>query len=148
MALLTYATVDQLEAWTQTAPPDNAATMLRSASMLVRAATRCDYYDVDGTGLPTDAATLAAFANATCAQTALWITAGINPQGGTAAALGTVGPVTSSGVLTGRVTYDATGLTSTANVTAIQDSVQALCAEAFEILLEAGLCQNGPWTIG
>lgn len=148
MALLTYATVDQLEAWLQSAVPDNAPAMLRSASMDVRAATRCDYYDTDTTGLPTDAATLAAFANATCCQVAMWIAAGINPAGGIAAVIGSTGAVSSSGIGTGSIAYSTAAVTSVQNINALQDAVQTLCPEAVEILLEAGLCQNGPWVIG
>lgn len=148
MALLTYATVDQLEAWLQAPVPDNAAARIRSASILVRSATRLDYYDVDVNNMPTDATILAAFQNATCAQVAMWIGAGIDPAAGLAGVIGTSGPVTSTGVLTGRVTYDGAAITSQSNINALQDAVQGLCPEASEILLEAGLCQNGPWVIG
>lgn len=149
MALLTYATVDQLEAWLQDTVPDNAASMIRSASMLVRAATRCDYYDTDVNGLPTDVPTLTAFQNATTAQIAMWIKAGIDPSGGVASVIGaTAGAVASSGIGTGKISYAVTAVTSQSNIDALQDAIQSLCPEAIEILLEAGLCQNGPWVIG
>lgn len=148
MGVLVYAAVDDLEAWLQDDVPDNATALLRSASLLVRQATRCDYYDIDSSGKPSDVDTLQAFNDATCCQAAMWISAGIDPQGGIPAVVGASGIVTSSGIGTGKVTRDASAITSAANVAALQDSVQSLCPASAEILLDAGLCQNGPWMIG
>lgn len=146
--ILLYAAADDLEAWLQDDVPDNTPALLRSASLLVRQATRCDYYNVDVNGKPSDAAILQAFEDATCCQAAMWIRAGIDPTGSVASVVGSTGVVTSSGIGTGTVTRNASAVVSAANTTALQDAVQTLSGEALEILKDAGLCQNGPWIIG
>lgn len=149
MGVLIYATIDDLEAWTQDDVPDNAPLQLRSASILVRQATRCDYYNVDSAGKPSDPIVLQAFNDATCCQVASWIKAGIDPTGSVAAVIGTTGAlVSSSGIGSGTVTYDSSAVTSAANVAALQDAVQSINPEAAQILQDAGLCQTGPWIFG
>ena len=148
MGVLVYAVADDLEAWIQDDVPDNTTQLLRSASVLVRQATRCDYYNVDSNGKPSDATVLQAFEDATCCQAAMWIKAGIDPTGSVASVVGATGVVTSSGIGSGTVTRNASAVVSPANVTALQDAVQSLSVEALEILRDAGLCQNGPWVIG
>lgn len=73
--MTTYATAAQLAAFTGVAAPADAARQLLRASEIIDQALRTAIYDVDaGTGLPTDAATLQAFADATCAQVEFWMT--------------------------------------------------------------------------
>lgn len=145
---LVYATADQLEAWLQDDVPDNADTLLRSASGLVRRATASDYYDVDGAGKPSDATILQAFTDATCAQAACWIALGIDPVGGSAGALGVTGAVVSSKLLSGSVQYDTTPLNNQAVINAKQQAATELCDAAIEILQEADLLRSGVWVYG
>jgi hypothetical protein len=68
-----YATPEEYAEWlaageTPADPPAGAARALRAASAWVRALTKTAIYDVDAEGLPSDAATLAVFVEATCAQ--------------------------------------------------------------------------------
>jgi hypothetical protein len=77
-----YATSADLATWTGTAAPTNVVPLLRSASIVIRDATLFAFYAVDGTGTPTDATTLQAFKDATCAQAAAMIALGIDPLAG------------------------------------------------------------------
>ena len=73
--MTTYATSAQLLAFTgaATAPADADRLLLR-ASEVIDQALRTAIYDVDATtGIPTDAATAAVFADATCAQVEFWL---------------------------------------------------------------------------
>jgi hypothetical protein len=76
---LVYATPTDLAAWTGTAAPANATTLLRVASGLVRRDTLTAWYTVDETGAPTDEDVAQAFSDATCAQAATWAALGIDP---------------------------------------------------------------------
>lgn len=78
----TLASSDDLAAWTSTAAPANAAALLRSCTTLVLDATKLAYYDVDGTGLPSDPIILKAMNDATCIQAAAWAKLGIDPLAG------------------------------------------------------------------
>ncbi|MFI0897750.1 hypothetical protein [Streptomyces sp. NPDC020983] len=69
----TYATTDDLAAYTGTAAPDNAAALLAKASrMLDSAVFRLCWYQADGDGLPTNPLVQQAFKDACCAQAAWW----------------------------------------------------------------------------
>lgn len=84
---LVYATVDDLLAdnWLEQAPPGNVEALLRSASRLVRAATRTAIYDVTPAGLPVDSDIAGAFRDATCAQVAAWVALDVDPTAGAGA---------------------------------------------------------------
>ncbi len=75
-----YATAADLAAYTGTAAPADAAVKLTRASAIITNVTIGAVYTVDGTGLPTDAATLTAFRDATCAQVVWWAATG-DPTG-------------------------------------------------------------------
>lgn len=139
--MILYATSTDLASWTGQAAPDDAAALLRSASVLVRTATRAALYDVDSAGKPSDAVILGAFRDATCAQAAAWSAAKINPaeQG---LGLGEPGVVSKS--MGGRtVQYaDLSG-----SVTIQQQRATAateLCPEARNILAAEGLLDGQP----
>ncbi|MFF9844616.1 hypothetical protein [Streptomyces sp. NPDC013740] len=64
-----YATSSQYQEYTGEAPPTDIDVRLRRASALLDAQVfRLCRYDVDDTGLPTNAVVAQAFADATCAQ--------------------------------------------------------------------------------
>lgn len=134
--MLIYATSAQLDEWLDGPLPANATTLLRSASLLVRGATVASVYDVDPAGLPTDPAVLAAFRDATCAQAAMWVAAGIDPVGGGVASSA---PVRSKKLGSGSVDYDTSVNASVTAFTAKQAASRELCAEAYMILRQAGL---------
>jgi hypothetical protein len=146
--VLTYATIDDLEAWVQADVPDNADLLIRSASMLVRRATASSYYDADTAGKPSDVDIAQAFSDATCAQVACWIALDINPAGGAAGAVGVTGAVTRSQLLSGEVMYDTAAQTGAAVVAAKMATVDDLCSESVEILRQAELLGSGVWTYG
>lgn len=96
---LVYATTADLQAapWSISPLPANAARQLAYASRLVRAATRSAVYATDSTGAPTDAAVIAGFRDAVCAQVTAWASAKIaDPMAEGASASG--GVVTSKGL--------------------------------------------------
>jgi hypothetical protein len=139
--MLVYASTDDLAAWLGSAAPANATPLLRSASLSVREATSLAFYATDSTGLPTDAATLRAFNDATCCQAA-WLNAeSIDPNRGGALATGTQ---TSIGIGSARITY----ADAAAAVTAKQQALTGLCPDAQRILRNAGLTPTAPWIVG
>jgi hypothetical protein len=126
--LTIYATTADLTTsdpqWVATLP-DNADTLLRSASLLVsRACVRNPYGD-DPTGGTADA-----LRDATCAQVATWVALGINP-----AALGTdTAPVKTAQLGTALITRDTSAETAT-----VQAAIDDLAPEPRAILTAAGL---------
>lgn len=79
---ISYATQADLAIWGLTTLPSPADSYLRSATMLVRSATKSAVYDVDENGLPSDPIILRAFNDATCAQVEYWQASGVNPMAG------------------------------------------------------------------
>lgn len=140
--MLIYATPGDLSTWMSPATlPDNADALLRSASMLVQDATINQYYDVDGTGLPTDATVLQAFNDATCAQALAWTTLGVDPTAG-GVAQSKVAAAKSIG--TAHITYADSGAAAQARA----DSLGALVPDAARILHLAGLLSSHVWFFG
>ena len=84
----TLAAPADLAAWTGTAAPSNATTLLREASSMVLSATKGAYYAADpATGRATDPVVGKALQDATCIQAAAWAALGIDPNlGGVATA--------------------------------------------------------------
>lgn len=76
---MSYATLAQLAGYlyddeNATAQlPVDASRLLKRASELVQDSTVTAFYVTDGEGNPTDARTVSAFQNATCAQVEFWI---------------------------------------------------------------------------
>lgn len=139
--MLIYATDEDLATWTGTTAPDNADALLRSASILVRDATRAALYDVDPSGKPSDSVISGAFRDATCAQAAMWAAAGIDPveQG-----VGVTEPAVVSKSMGGRsVTYaDLSGSVTVQQ--ARSTAATTLCDEARAILAAEGLTDGQP----
>lgn len=142
---LVYAAPADLTAWTGATAPANATQLLRSASLLVRDATASAFYAADTTGLPTDAATLAAFKDATTAQAAFWAANGIDPAAG---ALPTAGVLRGKKIGSASLDYDTSATVSAAVLQARLDSVENLVPEAVRILRGAGVNTYGPWIVG
>lgn len=140
--MLIYATSTDLQAWTGTTPPANAAQLLRTASILVRKATKTALYDTDSTGLPTDADVLAAFKDATCAHAAAMTTASIDPLAGGA----TTKAATATGKRVGSAGISYAGTESAAKARA-RLAVE-LAPEAHDILAQAGVLPAAPWLAG
>lgn len=138
---LVYATTTDLDAWmAPDVAPTNAEKLLRSASHLVRRATRTWLYDVDAAGKPTDTEILAAFRDATTAQAAAWASLGIDPGPGTAAV---ASASTSSSIGSATVQRDTRDGQDQDRV----DTVTALVPEAqAELDSVAHLVGTGVWT--
>ena len=138
--MLIYATSDQLATWLGIAAPTNAATLLRSASILVHRATMTAVYDIDvATSLPTDAALVEALRDATCSQVSTWIALAIDPAKGAAGAK----VVTSKSIGSASITYAVT-----AAAQAMANATTDLSQEALLILAQAGLLSSSSWELG
>ncbi|MEU3712910.1 hypothetical protein [Streptomyces catenulae] len=98
MAARTYATPEQLAAWTGQAAPDDAERLLARATEDVDSALLTAVYRVDDDGDPLDDTVRAALADATCAQVEYQLATG---DDGTGAAghwdSVSIGPVSLSG---------------------------------------------------
>lgn len=136
MTILVYATSSDYQSWTGNSTlPSNITLLLRTASMLVRDATKCAYYEVDASGYPTNADDVAAMRDATCSQAAALEAASVDPL-----AAGTDPEVAASSIGSASVTYAG-----------VETAAQArfrlgrrLCLEAERILSQAGLAGQPP----
>ncbi|QXJ40753.1 hypothetical protein [Curtobacterium phage Parvaparticeps] len=115
-----YATNADVAAYLTTESPiDNvdAVSLLRTASMLVRRATRRDRYEIElATGLPKNADKAEAMKNATIAQALAWNKLRIDPVAGAA---GQTAPVTSKSLGGASFSYGSLSV-------ATQDTLDAL----------------------
>lgn len=138
--MLTYAVPDDLmDGWLVEEPETAVATRaIKFASQLVRTATRCDHYEVDPAGLPTEPDVIEAMRDATCAHAAMWIEAGINPAAGT---LGREIGIASQSADGGSVTYS-----DAITAEEVAASLKALTPTALDILRSAGLASSRPDT--
>jgi hypothetical protein len=135
-----YATDAELGAWCNPLP-DNADTLLRDASALVRKATRNDRYDVDAAGKPTDPDVIEAFRDATCKQVAIWAANDIDSNKGVA---GLEQLPASSSIAGASVSYD--GAVNAEIAAARAQSTTALAVEAVDILRDHLLASRSPGT--
>lgn len=143
MATLVYASPTDYTTWTGAAAPSNITQILRSASLAVREATELFYYQVDSTGLPTDAAIKQAFNDATCCQAAALVAAGYDPTtGGTV----TASVEQSSSIGTAHITYSNTDAQNAAEAKA--RLITGLTPDAQRILKDAGVMRAAPWLVG
>lgn len=133
-----------------TPAPSNVTVLLKSASRLVRAATRCDVYDVDDAGKPTDTVTLAAFVEATIVQAHAWVTLGIDPATGGLQTSGSVISSESKSLDGGSksTTYDNSLNTSVAAFQTRQDLITDLTPEALQVLQDAKLATTRAGSFG
>ena len=144
--MLVYATSSDLAAWTSPTPaPSNAASLLRSASILIREATLTITYPVDANGAPTDPAMIRAFNDATCSQAAHWAGANIDP---TSYGIPQAGILREKAIGSARLGYDTAGASSVTITQAKMAAATSLCAEAVMILQQAGLNLATVWTSG
>lgn len=134
MATLVYADAAAYEGWSGGVAPDNITALLRSASILVRNATRLDLYDVDVAGKPSDTDVAAAFSDATCEHALYWQLNEIDPAAGSSSV---AGAVTGSTIDGATVTFDATAAQQSSADRAA--SLTGLCSNALAILRNAGL---------
>jgi hypothetical protein len=132
-----YATTEELSAWMEPeAAPANAASLLRSASGLIRSETKTARYVTDVDGYPTDTALRTAFREAVCAQAKFWSDHKINPSLGAAG----VAPLAASKSIGGASIQYSTYV-STAEARA--NAAGVLGPDAWYILADAGLL-GGP----
>ena len=80
--MLILATTDELTTWMEAPAPDNATVLLREASGLVSDACKCDIYDTQSNGKPSDPDLVEAMMEATCAQAEAWAAAEMDPTKG------------------------------------------------------------------
>ena len=138
--MLVYASLDDLVGWSSAEIPDgiDVCARLRSASILVRRETRAARYDTDSAGKPSDPDVSQAFTDATCAQAAAWIAAGIDPTSS--------GAVHDQQVASKSMGGRSISLTTApAEVLAKRFALATqLCDEARDILANAGLLEGQP----
>lgn len=128
-----YATETDLQEWPGIeAVPDNAASLLRSASGLVRQETRTARYATDTSGYPSVPMVRGAFRDAVCAQVKFWVDHKIDPSLGAAG----VAPLAASKSIGGASIQYSTYV-STAQARA--DAAGTLGPEAWYILADAEL---------
>ena len=132
--MLVYATPDDLSTWMGETGPDNATTLLRTASVMVTTATQADIYDTQANGKPVDDDLSEAMRDATCAQAEMWASAGLDPVKGPG---GQEARLTTSAIDGASLGFDAY-LTEPAR----QKALTALCDSAFQILRNAGLASG------
>jgi hypothetical protein len=135
MTIPIYADAADLAAWTGATAPSNATVLLRAASILVRDVTMSAMYAVDSSGLPTDPATLQAFADATCAHAAALAAAGIDP-----AAAGTQAGVSATAIGSASVSY----LGYLGAEAARLELSRNLCPQALSLLRAQGMLSTPP----
>jgi hypothetical protein len=140
-----YAASADLAEWlslTGTPMPDYPGGFLRTASMAVTEAMETGFYAVDSTGLPTDAKTLQAFKDATCAQAAALIALEIDPAAGGILQGGQVEQAVQ--LLSARVQF----ADSAAAVEGLQQILGGIVPESARCLKQAGLVVGVPWIVG
>ena len=131
--MLTYASPDDYLSAVGD-DPDNCAALLRTASRLVRQATRAAIYDVLPSGAPSDATIAAAFREATVTHAAAMAAAGITGD-----------PAAGRAILTGQITSSSIGKASVQRATvqgADEDRnalLTFLCPDALWCLESAGV---------
>jgi hypothetical protein len=139
--MLVYATTSDLATFTDPIP-DNAAALLRTASLRVREATKAARYDVDVDGLPTDATILQAFKDATCTHAAAMVAAKVDPGAG--GVVTKAATAASKSVGSANITYAGTK-EAAASLTWLAGN---LAPDAAAILSQAGLIPATVWTVG
>lgn len=144
MAVIVYATSEELAAWTQLPLPTNAAKLLRSASLLVRDATKSCVYATDVADKPSDTKIRDAFRDAVCAQAAFWAGAGIDPT----QPMVTAPVLQSKAIGSARLTYDTGGTGSLSAYRARVRAASELCDESIRLLQDSGLNLTAGWMIG
>jgi hypothetical protein len=130
--MTTYATVEQLAAFTGAPAPADAARQLVRASEVIDQALRTAVYDVDAvTGAPTEAAVIQVLADATCAQVEFWETGDEEDD--------ILGPVQGISLAGMQIQYGGSGVVSGGRV-----SPTYLAPRAHRILVNAGLRDGQP----
>lgn len=136
-----YATTADLAEWTGTTAPNNAESLLRSASLLVESATETAFYATDADGYPTKASVSTAFKDATTAQAAHWSANGLDPAAGAV-------KVTSEGAPTQKTIDGASVTYSVSLVEAGREArvaaLSTLSPDAHRILDAESLLGTGP----
>jgi hypothetical protein len=144
--MLIYANPADVTAWLGDSTPANVTTLLRSASILITDAIKTDYYNADpATGQPTDTIIVQALNDAACAQVAVWVKLGIDPN---LAGLDIPAPKRAKGIGSARVDYDTAAQTGAAAIAARQQIATTLCDESVTILKTAGMMMTRVWTYG
>lgn len=143
-----YATTEQLAGDPWNSEPDNAGSLLRSASLLIDSFLVQAVYPVDSFGAPSDSALTATLRDATCAQVVAWVALGINPVKG-AADQPAATPIASKGLGSAQISYDRGSSQDRATAqSARSDIATGLAPEARQILSAAGLLGSAVWAYG
>lgn len=128
-----YATTDELTEWMRPKPiPANAASLLRSASNLIRSETKTAFYATNNAGKPTHSDIVEAFRDAACAQAQFWADMKVDPSLGAAG----VAPLAAAKSIGGASIQYSTYV-STAEARA--NAAGVLGPDAFYALEQAGL---------
>ena len=128
-----YATTSDLTEWMDPKPiPANAASLLRSASNLVRSETKTAFYATNTAGEPTHPDIVEAFRDAVCAQAQFWADMKVDPSLGAAG----VAPLAAAKSIGGASIQYSTYV-STAEARA--NAAGVLGPDAFYALEQAGL---------
>jgi len=117
-----YAASDDLALWLDADPPDNAAALLRSATLLIAAAINENPYVITADQTRKDA---------TCAQAAAWIKSGLDPANLPAAISALIKK--SKAIGTASVSYDVPSVADQ------KAAVSQLAPDAYNILYTTGL---------
>ncbi|WP_018135442.1 hypothetical protein [Acaricomes phytoseiuli] len=132
-----YATKADLEKWmSPDMAPDNAVSLLSSASALVEDATLTAIYTTKSDGMPRNKYISGAFRDATCEQAKFWATNGLDPEKD-AYSIGARAGASSKSIAGASFSYDSTELTRVTR--AKLAALQTLCPNAARILRNAGL---------
>jgi hypothetical protein len=126
--MATYATPDDLAPYVSTVP-SNATALLTRAQRLVDEALAVAVYEVDDTGMPTDADQVAALKAATCEQVAAWLASGLDDGMSTGVTSVSLGGVS--------LTRPATGTGA--------DPASRLAPQAWLALRDGRFWRAGPW---
>ena len=132
--MLILATTDELTTWMEAPAPDNATVLLREASGLVSDACKCDIYDTQSNGKPSDPDLVEAMMEATCAQAEAWASAEMDPTKGPG---GQAPRLTTSAIDGASLSYD-TYLTAPDR----NDWVKYIAPNALRVLRLAGLASG------
>lgn len=139
--MLIYATPEELAEYTGKVNPANVGSLLRSASLLVRQATRRATYLVGPTDMPRNPKLIEAFREAVCEQAGAWALLKIDPSVGVA---GLTAGISSKSIGSVSISYS-----SDADIAAARAALASgdkLTTMAWSILQQAGLISSAVQT--
>lgn len=137
-----YATTTDLTAWMDPDPaPANAASLLRSAAILLESATATAHYATDMDGYPTTTKIVDALRDASCSQAEYWADNGLDPASGSIKVAGEK-VATSKAIGGAQLNYSVSLIESAQQSRA--GALSTLSPEAYNILDREGLLDGAP----